>query len=268
MLSSASLTPALVSPLTGLADISVSSLNIAPEQGGGLQDAHEVFVDSTEVVSATTVSQQVGNSVFSLLSFGQNPTDKQVPGLKSILRFMQQQNGGQQVFQTTKKLYTYITNEAQFVYQKAVGATQAWVQSLAQIAYTQVTGFDARATVVAKAAIADTDGYFAGGSVDGSTGNLLQKRGQAAPTMTCTRNGPGNYTVEFGPQKPHGGYYPTVLLSIQSAEFYSGVVTNAVIAVKQVYDQYAFTAVINDFSGGRAGGSGVPVDQNWYFLVL
>ena len=135
---------ALVSPLSGLADINVNSLNLAPEGDGPLQDAHQVFVDSTEVVAATRISQQVGNSTFQLLSFG-NPTDQQVPGLKSILSYIQQQNGGQ-VFSTTKKLYTYITNEAQFVYQKTVGATQTWVNNLAQLAsYTQVTGFDARA---------------------------------------------------------------------------------------------------------------------------
>ena len=267
MLSSASLTPALVSPLTRLADISVSSLNIAPEQGGGLQDAHEVFVDSTEVVSATTVSQQVGNSVFSLLSFGQNPTDKQVPGLKSILRFMQQQNGGQQVFQTTKKLYTYITNETQFVYQKAVGATQAWVQSLAQIAYTQVTGFDARATTVAKAAIASTDGFFAGGYVDGSTGQLIKARGQAAPTLQLTRTGVGAYTIDFGAQRAPDGFNTSVLLSTNNAEYYSGVVNNVCIGVAG-RSQFTVRVQINDFSGGRAGGQGVPVDQNWSFLVL
>ena len=188
--------------------------------------------------------------------------------MRSILSYIQEQ-GGSKVFNTTKKIYQFVTTETTLLLQRSVGASQSWVNSMAQLASTaQVTGFDARATTVAKAAIASTDGFFAGGSIDGSTGNFLQKRGQAAPTMTCTRTGPGCYTVDFGAQRARGGFYPTILLSVQSAEYYSGAVNSVVIAVQQYTSEYQFKAVINDFSGGRAADKGVPVDQNWYFLVL
>ena len=61
----------LTSPLTGLANVGVNSLSIAPEDGGDLQDAHQVFVDEREIATVKTVSQQLGNSTFQLLSFGQ-----------------------------------------------------------------------------------------------------------------------------------------------------------------------------------------------------
>ena len=102
----------LVNPLTNLADIDVHFLRIISPSTGESTEVRDKFVDKEQIASvAPTLVQVTPEYAFSELAWPQNPTDDDVPGLDSLLRWLQQEGlgGGVRNYHITRNSFTHLT---------------------------------------------------------------------------------------------------------------------------------------------------------------